>query len=639
MKRITVIIFLLHCAFQIKAQNTYSEAIKQGDAAFAKGDYRVAINKYFAAEAFEPSKREGIKEKVNSVFDKIESLRKDAEKAKSSAIKSEKKAILEAELARKQELLAKKEKARNDTLISRMVFLNNRGWVSNLNSKSALIDNLGNLITEYMFSEPGFLPNVNLFTGYDSYGNYCLIDSTGQILLETEYIMLCNNSSILIKSHNMFTIIPFNFNWDNLDSQFWYNSIGNFCEGYTFVNLYNKFYLINEYGEISDTGYDEAYDFNEGRAWARFGDEWVVVKINKPKVTLDTIIGDKRKQTINTIITYHRFSSQIIKTREVNGKEYSRDTISKKRFSEVKPFHNETSWVKDNDKGLWGKINMDGKYIISPEFDSIESIDIKFTKVILNGKSGVIDENNEIIISPVYDEIEYWVDSIFRVTSNNKIGCIDNKGKVLFEPIFENVYQFRDSTFLVCSNYKYGWADINGKLIIDTIYSGGYIFENNKAVAYLNKKPFIINKRGELLHKLPYTNTSLFSEGLLWVSNGGLWGLIDTSMTELIPPMFFEVRDFKNDEAWVKYHGWGLISKDNPEYIIPPLFDDFWYSGRDKELWVKAGIKWGTFNKNEGKWNIPPFFDKVYNDIYGNVCVQKGNDYYVIDEFGQIIIK
>jgi len=56
------------------AQSNYTEAVQQGDAAFKKGEYKTAINKYFAAEAFDPTKKEAVKGKVNVVFDKIETL-------------------------------------------------------------------------------------------------------------------------------------------------------------------------------------------------------------------------------------------------------------------------------------------------------------------------------------------------------------------------------------------------------------------------------------------------------------------------------------------------------------------------------------------------------------------------------------
>jgi hypothetical protein len=48
-----------------KGQNNYAEAKKQGDAAFKKGQYKLAIDKYFAAEAFDPTKKDMVTEKLN----------------------------------------------------------------------------------------------------------------------------------------------------------------------------------------------------------------------------------------------------------------------------------------------------------------------------------------------------------------------------------------------------------------------------------------------------------------------------------------------------------------------------------------------------------------------------------------------
>jgi Leucine-rich repeat (LRR) protein len=66
-----------------KGQNKNAEImIKQGDSAFIKGEYKTAINKYFAAEAFDLSIKDFVKEKINKVFDKIQALRAEADKSK-----------------------------------------------------------------------------------------------------------------------------------------------------------------------------------------------------------------------------------------------------------------------------------------------------------------------------------------------------------------------------------------------------------------------------------------------------------------------------------------------------------------------------------------------------------------------------
>jgi WD40 repeat protein len=84
---ILCLIFLALCTIA-KGQRNYDEAMRQGDDAFSKRDYKTAINKYFAAEAFEPTKKDSVKAKVDSAFTAINDLRAEAEKARKEAVKA-----------------------------------------------------------------------------------------------------------------------------------------------------------------------------------------------------------------------------------------------------------------------------------------------------------------------------------------------------------------------------------------------------------------------------------------------------------------------------------------------------------------------------------------------------------------------
>jgi len=63
------------------AQKNFQEAIQQGDDAFELGEYQMAMRKYWAAEAFEPSRKQEIQKKIEAVFNRIEALRNEAETA------------------------------------------------------------------------------------------------------------------------------------------------------------------------------------------------------------------------------------------------------------------------------------------------------------------------------------------------------------------------------------------------------------------------------------------------------------------------------------------------------------------------------------------------------------------------------
>lgn len=86
MKKIFLLLFNITSFVAAQAQTTYAEAIKQGDDAFTKGQYKIAIDKYFAAEAFDPAKKDIVTGKVKLTFDKIDALRQDAIDSKKEAV-------------------------------------------------------------------------------------------------------------------------------------------------------------------------------------------------------------------------------------------------------------------------------------------------------------------------------------------------------------------------------------------------------------------------------------------------------------------------------------------------------------------------------------------------------------------------
>ena len=85
-----IALIFIFCSILVKAysqDNLYHEAIDKGDTEFRKGEYKNAINFYFAAAAYRPAEKSNVKEKVNKVFDAIIALQKKAEGALAEAKK------------------------------------------------------------------------------------------------------------------------------------------------------------------------------------------------------------------------------------------------------------------------------------------------------------------------------------------------------------------------------------------------------------------------------------------------------------------------------------------------------------------------------------------------------------------------
>jgi hypothetical protein len=90
------LLFLFLCLASLVAegQSNYTQAINQGDSAREIKQFDLAINKYFAAEAFDPTQKKSVKLKVDTVFFLINKLKIKAESDKYRAVKAEKLATL-----------------------------------------------------------------------------------------------------------------------------------------------------------------------------------------------------------------------------------------------------------------------------------------------------------------------------------------------------------------------------------------------------------------------------------------------------------------------------------------------------------------------------------------------------------------
>ena len=107
MNKLLLLLLCITLFVTANGQTSYTEAMKQGDSVFNIGQYKLAIDKYFAAQAFDPAKKDVVKEKLKLTFGKIEALRQEAITSKQEAEQAleeaqKQKEIAEAALEEKQ---------------------------------------------------------------------------------------------------------------------------------------------------------------------------------------------------------------------------------------------------------------------------------------------------------------------------------------------------------------------------------------------------------------------------------------------------------------------------------------------------------------------------------------------------------
>jgi len=205
MNRLLFFIFCMLLFVDAKGQSSYSEAIYQGDTAYDNKQYKTAINKYFAAEAFDPSKKDEVKARVNRVFDKIEALRQEAEELRKRANNATRSAIL-------NEYKAKEALSKAKKFISQHFFYDDKFALEIYNQEGGSdykfifidtngmkVEQLGEWIRATQFNaEDGF---ARVYAGvYTDFESDFLLDTTGQT-----YLAAYDLQGILrVKNYNRF---------------------------------------------------------------------------------------------------------------------------------------------------------------------------------------------------------------------------------------------------------------------------------------------------------------------------------------------------------------------------------------------------------------------------------------------------
>lgn len=230
---------------------------------------------------------------------------------------------------------------------------------------------------------------------------------------------------------------------------------------------------------------------------------------------------------------------------------------------------------------------------------------------------------------------------------------------------FDYISDFREGLAVVgISGRGYGYIDTSGKIVIPAQYEKANDFSNGRASVMKNGIWYFIDGAGK---KIPtgstiegkYKRTGEFCEGMCRVSLldidfedlayysdnsgiAGVWGYVDETGKEVIPPQYIYAEDFNDgiaivckgewtknekwnnrensDRYWTEEELWGAIDKTGKE-VIPCIFNEIRRMQDTPDVFA-AHIgdlddgKWGIIDRT-GKWIVEPVFYDVgyeYND-------------------------
>ncbi len=168
---------------------------------------------------------------------------------------------------------------------------------------------------------------------------------------------------------------------------------------------------------------------------------------------------------------------------------------------------------------------------------------------------GFADKNGKVVISPKYDSVDSRMENFrWKVYKNHKVGIINTAGEerlaVLYDSIEGNPVHSRYNEFYLYNEGKMGYADLNGKIILPLKY-------------YHIEKTRDVNFNLEALFFLVKTNAQ------------DNYCLIDKEEAVLLSG----IEEFESDHrGFYKFKinsKWGVYSVPEKKWIIPAVYDTF----------------------------------------------------------------
>lgn len=270
---------------------------------------------------------------------------------------------------------------------------------------------------------------------------------------------------------------------------------------------------------------------------------------------------------------------------------------------------------KENDK--YGLINLDGKRLTKPIYDSVESFDgdNEKYKIVLNGKVGLLDERGKMFIRPQYSEIKtankYQAffgrkDAGYILTSINetgeKYGFANDKGRVLIKP-----------------KYEYLIRAVNVKS--DDCYL--IVQEKGRKGAFKNSRRIVESKYQELI----------FSEQSIITKEYNKYGMKSLDGRDIISPRFEKYRIFGKYTTFTeqgKDYTYDAIGNEvaNSEYMVITDVPDKNYiivADKDNKMRIIYDGRLTKESYDDIYYAFDDYFIVVKNEKYGVIDVLKGS--------------
>jgi len=235
-----------------------------------------------------------------------------------------------------------------------------------------------------------------------------------------------------------------------------------------------------------------------------------------------------------------------------------------------------------------------------------------------------------------------------RSRTKYKVGYINAKGDIVVPPVYQEGMPFYNGHAAVQLADRWGTIDTNGQLIIQPTFSGPLTFkEGLSEFSGSGYKRGVIDTLGNIIIFPRPGYISHFSDGLACfrdrdvTKSDALYGFVDRTGNQVIPPFFEDARGFSEGLAAVKMNGkWGYIAPNGSIAIPFEFVCERGMAGPFREglARVARNGRWGHIDK-DGSFVVEPRFDMAYEFSEGLATVELNKRRGYINRLGEFLMK
>lgn len=435
-------------------------------------------------------------------------------------------------------------------------------------------------------------------------------------------------------------------------------------------------YIDNTGKKVIDYKFDEARNFENGKALVRKGDNYGMIGIDsKEIIPIKYNIIERHNDNIYRVAAGGKMQDGVLFNEKYGFVDASGKEILKPEYEEIGLFNNGLAYIKKGN--VYGYINDRIESVIPCKYNAVgsfnkdgyvwvcegASFEKNSTSKFSGGKYGIFDSKGNIIVPVKYKTAGSFIPYVYQPSQETLEKLGTHHKNILQQSGSHHLYRKwtmdrqvfsklpEDAVGFYASNksdgYKNAVFNLRGDLLIkDGKYETAFYPTDGMALILdkKNKHNYLNVSTGKMLFKKPIETAWAFEDGVAVVSRDGKgYELIDleggsvSSTYKNIFPRKEGVYIVQSD-ADPQYIYYGVIDPQGREIVTPR--QSFIYPAVNGMMACREGdAELSGYRDTKGKWVIEPKFKTAQSFKYGLADVMTEKGWGLIDPTGKEVVK